>query len=297
MMDCRTLPAHPRRGRIAQCRRPATTALLFALGTLVPQVGAASDTVAFWTFNQTWGPVIDDRARYTWMDPIEYRRSSGRVGYSSDVADDAEVDRDGSRATFNGQRDSIVLIDDDHHEDFNPGAKSLTVFARFVIDRSVMTTEALGPNQTWNLMQKGRYNNAGGQWKLQIRKDHAGRVFFQCLVNDDRPDTPKAAVQTALGHAWILNDHVLAARCTLDRRTDELSIDLTDTTWDVTPPRVATALPVGFGAVAPRAGECGTPEAFGGNVVIGNKPMCPNQQLDTDDAFRGTVHSIRLDRF
>ena len=52
-----------------------------------------------------------------------------------------------------------------------------------------------------------------------------------------------------------------------------------------------------FGTVAPEAGECGTSESYGGNVAIGNKPLCPDQELDTNDAFRGEVFNVRIERF
>ena len=230
-------------------------------------------------------------------DSNEHVGGDWQIGYSLDESDDGEVDRDGPWVRFNGQRDSIILIDADRHADFNPGGGSFAVTVQFVIDRAVLDTEALGPGETWNLLQKGRYNNAGGQWKLQIRKNRSERVFFQCLINDDRPDTPKAAAQIAVSRAWILDSDTLEGRCTLEREANRLSVELTDTTRGIDVPRVTRSLPADFGAVSPRAGECGSPEAFGGNVAIGNKPMCPDQELDTDDAFRGEVHSVRLDRF
>ena len=275
---------------------PVRTALLAVLCTLSPGVGAASGTIAHWTFEQATGPIVDTRTPDDRDDATGPRGSDGQVGYSPDEGDDGEVDRDGSRAAFNGQRDSIILIDGARHTDFNPGAGSLAVTVQFVIDRSVLDIEALGPNETWNLVQKGRFNNAGGQWKLQIRKNRSERVFFQCLVNDEEPDTPRAAAQIAMSHAWILDGDTIEGRCTLDRENDALRVELTDTTRGIDVLQVTKSLPAGFGAVAPRAGRCGSPESFGENVAIGNKPICPDQELDTDDAFRGEVHGVRLDR-
>ena len=146
-------------------------------------------------------------------------------------------------------------------------------------------------------MQKGRFNNSGGQWKIQVRKNHSGRVFLQCLVNDNKTDSKKESVQIRLKNAWISDENTLEGRCSLNREKNELSAELTNLTTGVSARSKTAELNNNFGAVAPHAGECGSPESFGGNVTIGNKPLCPNQQLDTNDAFRGKVQSILIQRF
>jgi|GEM_PF-2215272 len=290
--------AGPGRGPRPSARTIAAGALLAVLHTSTP-AGAdpLPDVVSRWNFGQSEGPVLNMAHRDGAARSSEPGRNDGSVGYSRDRADDAAVNRDGRRAVFTGARDSIVFIDDTTHSDFNPGSGSLRAHARFTVDRSALSDEALGPNQTWNLVQKGRFNNAGGQWKLQVRKNFSGRIFFQCLVNDDNPGTRRQFTEVAIETAWILDDRVLEGRCTLDRQAAELRAELTDASSGTAVPHTVTALPAAFGDVAPRAGACGTPDAFGGNVTIGNKPLCPNQAFDTDDAFRGAVHEVRIERF
>lgn len=290
--------------------RSTTSAKALALLALVPcafaSTNALTNTVANWTFSQSAGPIVNTQVSDDQNDPATNSatknsrnnpRNNGWTGYSPDSDDDNEVDRNGSHARFNGQRNSIVLIDDANHTDFNPGYDSLVVTAQFAINRSALNEEALGFNQTWNLVQKGRFNNAGGQWKLQIRKNHSGRIFLQCLVNDDKPDTRRVAAQIPLKKAWLNDEQTLEGSCTLNRKTNELSAELTNTTQNINVPAITKALTEDFGAVAPQAGMCGSPEAFGGNVAIGNKPLCPDQKLDTNDAFRGKVHSVLIQRF
>lgn len=277
-------------------------ALLFVLAPFLQAISAESKTiqattdVVYWSFSETTGPVINTQSPLNQSDSAADSTYNGWVGYSPDN-DDGEVDRDGSHARFNGQRNSIVFIANASHADLNPGNESFIVTAHFAVDQSVLSDEALGRNQTWNLVQKGRFNNLGGQWKLQIRKNHSGRIFLQCLFNDNQPDTPKESIQIPLNKTWIRGDHMLKGRCTLDRSANQLSVDLTNTTKDINVARKKTELRNNFGSVVPQLGECGTPNAFGGNVTIGNKPLCPKQQLDTDDAFRGKVYSVRIQRF
>lgn len=258
-------------------------ALLFVLAPNAQ----ANGTVAHWTFEQTKGSVVNTQSHNN--------QNDGWIGYSPDNTDDNEVERNASMVAFNGARNSIILIDDANHTDFNPGLNALVISARFVVDRSVLDEDALGLNQTWNLVQKGRFNNVGGQWKMQIRKSHNGRLFLQCLVNDDKPETKSTKVQVVLKPKWINSDHIFEGRCELSRKDKELRVDLTNTTQGNKTLRKTSEVPAEFGAVAPQAGECGTPQAFGGNVAIGNKPLCEDQELDTDDAFRGTVFSIKID--
>ena len=266
-------------------RNPA--ALLMV--SFTPVSNAAAETVAHWTFSQTSGSVINTSTTGS-------ERNNGWIGYTSDNSDDTDVVRDGTGASFNGQRNSIILIDDSNHIDFNPGIDSFAISSQFIVDQSVLTEATLGLNQTWNLVQRGRFNNSGGQWKMQIRKSHSNKLFLQCLVNDDKPETKSAKVQIMLKPAWIKANHSFEGRCTLDREDQQISVELTNTTQDKKAKHKAEALPSGFGSVAPRAGECSSPESFGGNVAIGNKPLCPDQELDTDDAFRGVVFSVSVHR-
>jgi len=277
--------------------------VLTAKATLLAALSAfgftanASETIAYWTFSQTEGPVINEHISENKNHSTAKQRHQGWIGYSSNNSDDDEVLRNGSHARFNGQRNSIVLIDDTEHLDFNPRNESFIISTHFSIDQSVLSSNALGPNQTWNLVQKGRFNNTGGQWKLQIRKNNNGRIFLQCLMNDDQRDTKKASVQIALKQHWILNEEPLKGRCELNRAESELRLELTTANLTNRVLRKATTLRTDFGAVAPRIGQCGSPNAFGGNIAIGNKPLCPNQELDTDDAFRGKVFRLQIDRF
>jgi len=257
----------------------------------------ASEKIAYWTFSETEGPVFNAQISENENHATAEQRHQGWIGYSPNISDDGEVLRNGSYARFNGQRNSIVLIDDTEHLDFNPGEQSFIISAHFSIDQSVLSSEALGPNQTWNLVQKGRFNNTGGQWKLQIRKNNNGRLFLQCLMNDDIQDTKKTSVQIALKQHWILREEPLKGRCELNRAESELRLELTTENQTNRVLRKATTLRTSFGAVAPQVGQCGSPNAFGGNIAIGNKPLCPDQKLDTDDAFRGKVYSLQIDRF
>lgn len=269
-------------------------ALLTALLAIPPGSAAAATTMAHWTFSQTQGPVVNEEAA---IERDVKLRHSGWAGYSIDNGDDGEVNRDGERVTFNGQRDSIILIDDANHTDFNPGPESLIITMQFAVDQSALNNEALAPKETWNLIQKGRFNNSGGQWKMQIRKAPAGRLFLQCLINDDKPDTRREAAQIALQKPWVKESHTLLGRCVLNRPANELILELTNLTIGSSKSKVTTTtLSTDFGNVDPQAGDCGTPNAFGGNVSIGNKPLCPDQELDTDDAFRGVVFSAQIER-
>lgn len=269
------------------------TALLAVAFTLATSY-AAEATIAQWDFNQTEGPVANMQVKKSREAAVNHQ---GWVGYSSDTSDDSEVSRDGTRAAFNGQRNSIILIDDTNHTEFNPENKSLVITVRFKVDRSALSDEALAPKGTWNLIQKGRFNNKGGQWKMQIRKAPDGRLFLQCLINDDLPDTKREAAQTVLDKNWLKSGDTLNGRCTLNRQQNALNLELTNLTTGTAESPVTTTLRANFGNVAPIAGECGSPNAFGGNIAIGNKPLCPNQQLDTDDAFRGEVLSAQIQRF
>ncbi|MBX2878512.1 MAG: hypothetical protein KTR32_01210 [Granulosicoccus sp.] len=280
---------------IGRLIRQAT--LIVAVSALVPAF-ATETTIAFWDFSEPAGPVINSvvNAEVN-VSEATSARHGGWVGYSVDTSDDGEVERDGSRAAFNGERDSIVLIDGTDHTEFNPDDGSLVITLQFAVDRSALSEAALAPKGTWNLIQKGRYNNQGGQWKMQIRKAPAGRLFFQCLINDDNPDIKRAVAQTVLKKRWIEKGYVFTGRCTLNRQSNELSLELSNSTTGNTQSPVKTSLHPDFGNVAPRAGECGSPNSFGANVAIGNKPLCPNQTLDTNDAFRGEVFSAHIKRF
>lgn len=278
----------------AQALSAKALALLFVLA---PLAEASTDSVVYWTFSQTSGPVLNTQPSHGQSNSSMHQNHSGWIGYSRANSDDGEVVRDGTLAKFNGQRNSIVFVDDANHTDLNPGDGSFIVTTRFAVDQSVLEDDALGLNQTWNLVQKGRYNNSGGQWKLQIRKNHAGRIFLQCLFNDNNADAEKETTQVRLKKTWIEADHILEGQCTLDRLANRLSVDLTNTTLNIPLKPKTAELRNSFATVAPQAGECGSPNAFGGNVTIGNKPLCPKQKLDTDDAFRGKVYSVRIQRF
>lgn len=269
-------------------------ALLTALFMLTNGNASSSVTVAHWTFSETNGPIVNTKPQADGKTPALH---NGWVGYSTNIGDDNEVDRNGRRASFNGHRDSIILIDDENHSDFNPGDESLIVTVEFAVNQSALNDEALAPKETWNLIQKGRFNNSGGQWKMQIRKAPRGRLFLQCLINDNKPDTRREATQIPLKKTWITNSHILSGRCTLNRQANELKLELTDLTSGKSESPKTSTLPNDFGSIAPEAGECGTPESWGGNVSIGNKPLCPDQELDTDDAFQGEVFNARIERF
>lgn len=268
--------------------------LLIALFLITQTHAAAKTTISRWTFNETEGPVVNTN---TPADGDVSASHNGWVGYSANASDDNEVDRNGSRATFNGHRNSIILIDDVNHSDFNPGDGSLIINMEFLVNQSALNNEALAPKETWNLIQKGRFNNIGGQWKMQIRKGPKGRLFLQCLINDNKSSTKREAGQIRLQDTWILNNHVLFGRCTLNRLANELKLELTDLKSGKTVSSVPKAISSDFGSVVPEAGECGTSESYGGNVAIGNKPLCPNQALDTNDAFQGEVFSVVIERF
>lgn len=267
--------------------------LLFVIAT---SAHASNTTIAHWTFSQTDGPVVNDHRPSNEVGDDAKDRHSGWVGYSIDDIDNDEVDRTGSYARFNGRRNSIVLISDTNHTDFNPGNESLILSVGFAVDKSALSDNALAPKGTWNLVQKGRFNNSGGQWKLQIRKGPKGRLFFQCLINDNNSETRRAAAQVVVEKSWIQNDHNLKGGCFLDRQGNELKVDLLSASAPDSLLSASKQLPANFGDVTPRAGQCGTTDAFGGNIAIGNKPLCQNQKLDTNDAFRGAVYSLIVQR-
>lgn len=273
----------------------AAKAALLATFFYTTQSHADTRTViAHWTFSESSGPVIN-------AGPVVKGQSSvnhnGWVGYTASADDDTQVERNADQAIFNGNRNSIILIDDAHHTDLNPGDGSLIVTMEFQVNQSALDDKALAPKETWNLIQKGRFNNTGGQWKLQIRKGPQKRLFLQCLINDNKPGTKREAGQIHLEDRWVANKHTLLGRCTLNRQTNELKLELTDLKSGKTVASVANAISKDFGAVAPESGACGTPESFGGNVAIGNKPLCPDQELDTNDAFQGAVSSVLIERF
>jgi len=244
--------------RYAQERKVKIWASLFPLAAKAALLAAFfyttqshADTrtvIAHWTFSESSGPVIN-------AGPVVEGQSSvnhnGWVGYTASADDDTEVERNTDQAIFNGNRNSIILIDDAHHTDLNPG------------DGSLITT----------------------------------MEFLQCLINDNKPGTKREAGQIHLEDRWVANKHTLLGRCTLNRQTNELKLELTDLKSGKTVASVANAISKNFGAVAPESGACGTPESFGGNVAIGNKPLCPDQELDTNDAFQGAVSSVLIERF
>ena len=271
----------------------AKTALFVAAFSVATSY-AAEATIAQWDFSQTEGPVANMQVKASNEAAVSH---NGWVGYSPDTSDDSEVNRDGTRAAFNGQRNSIILIDDTNHAQFNPENESLVIAVEFKVDQSALSDQALAPKGTWNLIQKGRFNNKGGQWKMQIRKAPDGRLFLQCLINDDRPDTKREAAQTVLDKNWLKSGDTFNGRCTLNRQQNTLNLELNNLTTSTAETPVTTALRANFGNVAPIAGECGSPNAFGGSIAIGNKPLCPNQKLDTDDAFRGEVFGAQIMRF
>ena len=269
---------------------------LCLLSTAVTPAAADTNLEAHWRFNQVSGPIIDSYVPKHGEDLTSPRRNDGWIGYSKGVADDSAVVRTGSSLEFSGERSSIVFIDDAFHTDFNPGKGSLKINARFKLDPSVLSAAALGATETWNVAQKGRFFNTRGQWKMQILKARNNAIYLHCLVNDDRADTPAQSARVKIASSWISAGRILTANCTLDRNAHELRVDIQNKSSGIMPRSVTSVLTPNFGAVAPRAGACGTRDAFGGHVTIGNKPLCPGDQYDTDDAFRGKIYKVRIYR-
>jgi len=280
-----------------------------------PAVAGPVELLGEWNFFEKSGDFHDKTGRH-----------NGVVGYEDEAYDGVEgnVMRNKGRAIFEGKPNSIVIVEDDTQGTFD-ATMDITYFrysARFKLQYDVLTAEneagepVFPANATWNLMQKGFSNNAGGQWKMQIKRIN-GQAYLQCVIKD----SPGLQIEATAFDLAIKPTKIHRATCAIDRRKNLLKAILINEDNDLPAVRsnpdegalnlngvelVASkrgVIPSNFFDITPQAGECaangaGTSEAFGQNVIIGNKPACPNaiEKLDASDQFVGKIYQVKVTR-
>jgi len=286
-----------------------TSAALILGAVSVPAFANSVDITGLWRFNNASGPVIDNIGI-----------TNGVVGYVDQNYEGTAV-RQRGRIVFEGKPNSIVLIDDDTIGQFD-ATKGTTYFrykARLKLPRNLTTTlnddgDLIFPSRaTWNVVQKGRSGNPGGQWKMQIIERN-GQAYLQCVIQDGVNGQIDA---TAWGQPFEFNK-IHYATCVVDRRKNLLKAIIENEEDNGKPFRnnpTATAtnangvviaderrrgvMPAGFGDIAPMSGACGASNPYGQTVSIGNKPVCPGSdfdKLDSSDQFVGKIYQIKVEK-
>lgn len=275
------------------------------------------DTEGFWKFNEVDGPILDAYDRSGTNDCTSYRANNGFVGSWSGFDDTADVlDRHGGgRVQFDGlSPNHIVMIGPDHHEDFNADRSSLLWRVKAKLEPDALSNGKMESVDTWNLMQKGRFNQFG-MWKMQIMPfkesywEGSNLAFIQTSNWPDQATTndPILHCQVQDENNVVVNAYsrvrlepgvLYRLRCVLDRTNGELKAIVSenqskDRIEEEAPPYKVyeTPLPEGLGLVSPglfanfacsvySADKDWPPVGFGGHnlndfVAIGNKPECP----------------------
>ena len=259
---------------------------LLALCSLfvAPSVHAVDWTpIAFWPMD---GPVGQ-----TTMEDYWGESNAGRVLDGTQV----ESGRLGGWAFhFRGtNKNSRAVVDND--SGLNPGNRDFRVRMKFKFDKDI------GPQSSWNLVQKGRYGNRGGQWKLELSRNAGNSVSFRCSFQRPRESDGSAGEQFAVKvldrGTSLQKGKLYELSCRLNRSSSRVQIvagvrnvEQNRWTWGVKNTEISQSA---FGSIAPYGG-C----YLGSRVNIGGKSYCANENPGSDDLaddmFRGFISYVKV---
>jgi|GEM_PF-4931597 len=224
--------------------------------------GSGQSTMIDWWGESNDGRLLDSR-----------QVTSGRLG--------------GWAWRFRGtNKNSRVVID--NQSGMSPGTKDFLVRAR------IRFTSELPYQASWNFAQRGRADNIGGQWKLELarsKQSSGGKVSFRCLFR--RPGAPSEplTVQVLDRGSSLQKNMTYDVSCRLNRSSTNASVTAgvnnTATnrwTWASKSSGIRNVI---FGSINPRGNSC----ALGNVTTIGGKAYCANENPDQselrEDMYKG----------
>lgn len=195
-----------------------------------------------------------------------------------------------SERYFGGQDNDLVTtsVSSVENRTLNPDGGQFAFQAAVTLWDTELAVLSDTPNPSWNVMQRGFANSAGGQWKMS-------------LVMAGQPNKlPRAqcAMQDGDGHVkrvnstYVLQPGVKATiTCVIDDKDDTIRVIVNGRT------DAAASAPVGFGDVDPYHAGSSCWQKVARTIAIGNKPLCISEKTKTltpDDRFRGRIQNVRI---
>ncbi len=198
------------------------------------------------------------------------RAFSGADGDVVIIDADADVDAD-------------VDVNDSGPEALNPAGDLFVFQVWLTLSRENLAALADTDDPSWNIMQRGLADSAGGQWKLSLVTLDDGTAAAQCVVRDDDGNVLRVHSRTE-----FRPEVEAAVSCLVDDRADTLTVVVDKESGDVD-----RGAGEAFGDVAPHdEGDCW--KALANQIAIGNKPLCPGSTLTGDDRFQGVIRQARI---
>ena len=258
-------PAQPRRGRVLA----AGVAVGVAAAWLVVSTGSASaaSVIATWPMTETAGTVMEDVAPPTFengsIGPLVDLTSNGYAfpGWHSNVTDGGQL-----QGTVPAGGGIVEVRDPDDLFDPNPGLSiSMSLQADLTSQGRLPTRASHGAEPSFNVVQKGRSDSAGGFWKMEIAGAGQKLGRIRCVAKDGS----RSAVAVSSARVDDGRRHTVGCELTGGKLT--ASVDGARTSVSASK----------LGAIHP-GGKWGT------SVWIGKKPG----STDPADAFAGTIRDL-----
>ena len=218
--------------------------------------------------------------------PLNDRVRDGEVGHG------LGADPVGGGRMFTGADDDVVLTDIAAGESnlLNPNGNLFVFQAWLTMNRRQMDALRVTEQPSWNVVQRGFADSAGGQWKLSLVTID-GAVQAQCVVRDGDGE-----VLRVHSRYDFRPDVEAAVTCIFDDRNtgdtaNELRIVVNRTDGDRDRTTDSGAV---FGDVAPHDPGSGCWADVADQLAVGNKPRCGSTPLTDDDRFQGTIRQVRV---
>lgn len=288
--------------------------------------GSLSTTV---TLDQHWVRSLDDGGPSGWVSCESYERISfidaavpqdllrptANIALGLDATGSSPTGSDNGNAyrVFEGDDDDVIVTDASNAPVLAPNGGKFAWTVRFRLPQSsVEFLEDAGdngsPNVSWNIMQRGLFGDAGGQWKMSlVTSTNSDRFRVECIsgVQAGTDDNIRATSSVDLSTLPIANGLTpwITATCIMDDTGDANGAGTGDGLQVVVDGVVdPEELNTDFGVSLPLdTARCRNipldpvmfPGGIGNVVTVGNKPACsiPNTN---DDAFIGHVDYAKV---
>ncbi len=224
--------------------------------------------------------------------------ANGYIGFLPTAIDDADVQRQNGVLTFNGNDNSLLIAPVTNSDQANPDGEIFRWIVEFSVPQSSIDLLLSQTSPSWNLMQRGFFNNSGGQWKTQLITS-GNVVKAECIVRDGaryNGQGPYLFISAKSSNAVAIGANTVhTAICEYDDANNELAIIVDGLRHSVSTLNENQFPGASFGNVNPVGSTtCTGSNPLGGSITMGNKPAC--NTIDDNDRFVGDLYRAEIQK-
>jgi len=192
---------------------------------------------------------------------------------------------------FSGADNDIVTsrISTAETRNLNPAGGLFAYQARITLTDADLGALATHPNPSWNVMQRGFWNSAGGLWKMSVVMAGNPKLpRVQCLARDNKP-ARDGRKTLRVNSTYVLKAGKTATiTCIVDDVNNQIRVVVNAQADNFSP----VGGQPGFRNINPSGRGSRCRELVAQSISIGNKPACPT--IQSDDRFQGSIHFVRV---